>query len=183
MIKRLLVPLDGSGFAEEALVIAGDLAESLDGMILLARVVPPPTPGRFYAPGLLEQMREAQTREAEAYLTSVQSRLRQDRLRVETRVLSGEVAATLVRLAGRERCDLVVMSSHGLGGVGWHAFGSVAQKVLHSSRCPVLIVRPSAADLEREEETEEQQADEALLGELPRTADVSGQRGRRGTAP
>jgi hypothetical protein len=45
-------------------------------------------------------------------------------------------------------------------------FGSVAQKVLHSSGCPVLIVRPKATEWEREEELEEQDTDQALLGEL-----------------
>ena len=166
MIKRLLVPLDGSELAEEALVIAGDLAESLDGVIVLARVVPPPVPGRFYAPNLLEQVREAQTREAEAYLASAAERLKEDRLHVETRVEAGEVATTLVRLAEQERCQLIVMGSHGLGGLGWHVFGSVAQKVLHASHCPVLIVRPTPAEMEREEETEEREADAALLNEL-----------------
>ena len=166
MIKRLLVPLDGSELAEEALVIAGDLAESLDGVIVLARVVPPPVPGRFYAPNLLEQVREAQTREAEAYLASAAERLKEDRLHVETRVEAGEVATTLVRLAEQERCQLIVMGSHGLGGLGWHVFGSVAQKVLHASRCPVLIVRPTPVEMEREEETEEREADAALLSEL-----------------
>jgi len=170
MIKRLLVPLDGSELAEQALVIAAGLAESLNGSLAIVRVVPPPVPGRFYAPKLLEQMQEAQVREAEAYLDSIAGRLKDDRLGPSTHVLTGEVAATLVRLAGEEHCDLIVMASHGLGGAGWHVFGSVAQKVLHSSRCPVLIVRPTPAEWEREEEWEEQQADQALLGELPKPA-------------
>lgn len=167
MVRRLLVPLDGSELAEEALVIAGNLAESLNGTLVLARVVPPPVPGRFYAPNLLEALEEAQTKEAQAYLASVAERLKADRLSVETHVLSGEVAGTLVRFAERQRCDLIVMGSHGLGGLGWHVFGSIAQKILHSSRCPVLVVRPTPAEFEREEETEERRADEALLGELP----------------
>ncbi len=169
MIKRLLVPLDGSEFAEQALTTAGELAEGLDGTVILVRVVPPPVPGRFYAPTLLEELQEAQVREAEAYLDSVAVRLKRDRLHVDTHVLSGEVAATLVRFARFEPCELIVMGSHGLGGVGWHVFGSVAQKVLHSSRCPVLIVRPTPAEWEREEELEEQQADQALLHELSRS--------------
>lgn len=166
MIKRLLVPLDGSDLAEEALRIAGDMAEGVNGVLVLARVVPPPVPGRFYAPNLLEQVQEAQAKEAEAYLEALAERLKKDRLHVETRVLKGEVAATLVRLAEQERCELIAMSSHGLGGLGWHVFGSVAQKVLHSSRCPVLIVRPAVTEYDREEEKEEQLLDEALLSEL-----------------
>lgn len=167
MLKRLLVPLDGSDLAEESLVIAGNLAEALDGSITLVRVVPPPVPGRFYAPHLLEQMQEAQVKEAQAYLDTVAKRLADDRIENTTaRVLTGEAAATIVRFARQHEFDLIVMGSHGLGGVGWTVFGSVAQKVLHSSGCPVLIVRPTPGEWEREEESEEQAADEALLDEL-----------------
>jgi nucleotide-binding universal stress UspA family protein len=166
MIKRLLVPLDGSHLAEQALKFAADVAEATSGTIVATRVVAPPVPGRFYAANLLDQLREAQQKEAEAYLTSVAERLRGDRVAVETRVAYGPVAETLVALAERERCDIIVMSSHGLGGIGWQVFGSVAQKVLHSSRCPVLIVPTSEAEFVREEEEEEGQADSALLGEL-----------------
>ncbi len=175
MIKRLLVPLDGSDLAERALVVAGDLAESLSAVIVLARVVPPPVPGRFYSAKLLEQVQEAQAKEAEAYLSSVAERLKADRLSVQTRVLAGEVAPTLVRFAEETRCELIVMGSHGLGGLGSQVFGSVAQKVLHTSGCPVLVVRPTTADVfEREEEQEEREADRALLGELPQPRRVEG---------
>jgi nucleotide-binding universal stress UspA family protein len=172
MIKRLLVPLDGSHLAEQALKVAGDVAEGTSATIVAVRVVPPPIPGRFYAPNLLDQLQAAQLKEAEAYL------LRGDRLSVETRAASGAVADTLAGLAASERCDIIVMSSHGLGGVGWRVFGSVAQKVLHSAPCPILIVRPSQDELDREEEEEEEQADEALLGELTQ----SQQRGASGAS-
>ena len=95
------------------------------------------------------------------------ARLKADRLRVDTHVLLGEVAVSLARFTEMERCDLIVMGSHGLGGHGWHVFGSVAQQVLHSSRCPVLIVRPSVEEWQREEELEEQAADQALLALVP----------------
>jgi nucleotide-binding universal stress UspA family protein len=170
MIKRLLVPLDGSALAESALVVAGDLAEALSGVLVLARVVPPPAPGRFYAPNLLEQVEEAQAKEAKEYLTSVAARLREDRLAVETKVAKGEAALTIVRLAAREQCQVIVMGSHGMGGVGWQVFGSVAQKVLHSSPLPVLIVRPPPEELERDEEAEEELSDIALLHEMTYSA-------------
>jgi nucleotide-binding universal stress UspA family protein len=166
MFRRLLVPLDGSRLAEHALVVAGGLAEGLGATVVAVRVVPPPVPGRFYAANLLQQVEEAQRRDAEAYLAEVAKRLEQDRLAAEPRVLAGAVAGTLVQEAERARCDLIVMSSHGLGGLGSHVFGSVAQKVLHAANCPVLIVRPTPEEFDREEEEEEARADEALLGEI-----------------
>lgn len=97
--------------------------------------------GRNYAPNFLEQLQEAKVRGAEAYLESVAARLKKDRLHVDTHVLTGDVAANLIRITEIERCDLIVMGSHGLSGhgrhvYGRHVYGSAAQKVLHSSRRP-----------------------------------------------
>lgn len=169
MIKRLLVPLDGSELSERALVMAADLAESLNATIVLARVVPPPVTGRFYAASLLEQVQEAHMKEAQEYINSVAQRAKGDRLSVQTRVLMGDVPTTLIRLARQADCDLIVMGSHGMGGLGWQVFGSVAQKVLHGSAVPVLIVRSTPEEFEREEEKEEALSDQALLGEMSRS--------------
>jgi len=170
MMKRLLVPLDGSELAERALVVAGALAESLNGSLMIARVVPPPTPGRFYSSHLLKELEEAQLQEGAAYLAAVADRLREDRLTVETRLLHGEVAPTLLDLADRERCDLIVISSHGAGGLGAQVFGSLARKLLYAARHPVLVVPATAAQLEHEEEHEEAATDNALLAELSHAA-------------
>ncbi|MGB2695397.1 MAG: universal stress protein [Dehalococcoidia bacterium] len=168
MIRRLLVPLDGSKLAERALVIAADIAESLSATLVIARVVPPPVPGRFYRPNLLREMEDAQTKEAEAYLSSVAKKLREDRLSVEMRVLSGPVATTLVEEAKRDASNLIVISSHGMGGLGPRVFGSVAQKLLYSAHCPVLVAQSSADDRDVEEEAEEQKRNRVLLDELSR---------------
>jgi nucleotide-binding universal stress UspA family protein len=166
MIKRVLVPLDGSELAERALVVAGDLAESVSATLILARVVPPPATGRFYQANLVKELKEAQTREAEAYLASAAQRLREDRLTAETLLLHGDVAPALVSAARHERCDLIAISSHGMSGLGSQVFGSVAQKLLYSAPCPVLVVPSTPGDLEREEEHEERAADEGLVGQI-----------------
>ncbi len=166
MIRRILVPLDGSKLAESALVIGGDLAESQPATLVIARVVCPPVASEFYAPSLLRQLVEAQTKEAKAYLAATADRLREDRLTVETRLLRGEVAPTLVAEALREHADLIVITSHGMSGLGSQVFGSVAQKLLYSAPCPVLVTRPVPGELEREEEFEANAADEALLEQI-----------------
>lgn len=165
MIKNILVPLDGSTMAEAALDVAIELAKGLNGKIALLRVVPPIVPGRFYAPHMLEELQEAQVREAETYLKELEQRT-QDGVTVELRVMTGEVAKTVGDFADANQSDLLVMSSHGLGGRGWQVFGSVAQKVLHSAKQPVLIVNPNQAAWEREEEEEEGRDDEAKLREM-----------------
>jgi nucleotide-binding universal stress UspA family protein len=169
MIKTMLVPLDGSQMAEEALDVAIELARGLNGKITLLRVVPPIVPGRFYAPNMLEELREAQVREAEAYLQELMALQAQDGVISKTSVMTGEAADTIIKSGEAEHCDLIVMGSHGLGGRGWQVFGSVAQKVLHSAKSPVLIVKPNQAAWEREEEEEEARDDEAMIGQLTQT--------------
>jgi nucleotide-binding universal stress UspA family protein len=169
MITNVLVPLDGSKMAEQALAVAVELAKGLHGKIVLLRVVAPVVPGRFYAPHMLGELQEAQIREAEAYLKELTESRAQDDVPLEANVMTGEVAKTVVNFAVTNQCDLIAMSSHGLGGRGWQVFGSVAQKVLHSAKSPVLIVKPSQTAWEREEEEEERRDDDAMVGQLART--------------
>ncbi len=165
MIKRILVPLDSSRMAEEALDVAIELAKGLSSTLVLLRVVAPPVPGRFYAPHMLDELQEAQVHEAEAYMEETKARFGNASLGIDAHVSAGEVADTIIRFGEDEHCDLIAMGSHGLGGRGWQVFGSVAQKVLHSANSPVLIVKPSQAAWQREEEEEEGRDDEAMLDE------------------
>ena len=134
--------------------MATELASRLSGTIVLPRVVAPPVPGRFYAPRMLDELKEAQVREPETYIDEVPARFGADDLGIDTHVITGEVADTIITSGEAERCDLIVMGSHGLGGRGWFVFGGVGRKVLRSAKSPVLIFRPSPAAWEREEEEE-----------------------------
>jgi hypothetical protein len=85
---------------------------------------------------------------------------------VETVFLLGEPAQALATTAREADCDLIALTSHGMSGLGSDVFGSVAQKLLRSAPCPVLVVRCTAQDLEREEEDEERAADRELVEQL-----------------
>ena len=61
-------------------------------------------------------------------------------LAVETMVVEGNPAAEIVRVARERAIDLVVMGSHGRGGISRAILGSVADKVMRMSSCPVMIV-------------------------------------------
>jgi nucleotide-binding universal stress UspA family protein len=166
VIRRILVPLDGSPLAERALLVAGDLAESLAATLVVARVVAVRPEGRQYRANLIDELTDAESREAESYLASVAKRLRHDRLSVETILLHGEPAPALASTAQDEHCDVLVLTSHGTSGLASHVFGSVAQKLLYSAPCPVLVVRCTAKDIEDEEEREEQASDRVLVEQL-----------------
>lgn len=62
---------------------------------------------------------------------------------VETVVVEGQPAAEIVRVADERRIDLIVLGSHGRGGISRAILGSVADKVMRTARCPVLIVHPT----------------------------------------
>ena len=62
---------------------------------------------------------------------------------VETVVVEGQPAAEIVRVADERAIDLIVLGSHGRGGISRAILGSVADRVMRTARCPVLIVHPT----------------------------------------
>jgi nucleotide-binding universal stress UspA family protein len=146
MLKRILVPLDGSDIAQRALPPAVALARQARAELLLLRV---PTLAHIIVPGdagpaLLypEQSLDHSARVAEEYLAAVQASLCQEPgLRMRSLVHRGEAAGVIAETAAAENAGLVVMSSHGYSGVTRWLLGSVAEKVLHAAPCPVLVVR------------------------------------------
>ena len=173
-MKPILVGLDGSELAEQGLVLAANLAEALDANVIAARVVPENWSGRAYDPDLLHRLEEADEKDAASYLAQIASRLREDRVQVQTRLLHGHPARELVAAARQDECSLIVVTSHGMSGLGSRVFGSVAQKVLADAPCPVVVVPCSESDLLMEEELEEQVSDESALERIGARAKQSG---------
>ena len=63
---------------------------------------------------------------------------------VTGKVISGDAANSIVNLAQSEKCDLIVMGTHGRQGLNRLLFGSVAEKVVKTSPVPVMTIRPEA---------------------------------------
>ena len=144
-IDKVLVPLDGSTLAEQALTKALDLAEGSEPVFLLLRAAEAST-----WPGV--NPTEAQIRvvhEAEQYLDAVQARLAAKGFRkVETSVWYGPPASAIVEAARVANADLVVMTTHGRSGLGRLILGSVAEAVLRGTSTPILLLRAAGAPLE-----------------------------------
>jgi nucleotide-binding universal stress UspA family protein len=134
MNKPLLVPLDGSSLAERALPYAATLARgSARPLVLLHVLTPMPPRGE-------ELIHEDAAR---VQLNAVAERLRSDSLGVETVVsstLRGGVAQVISEVAQRHGCELIVMSTHGRGGLGRWLYGSVADEVLRRGSLPLVLV-------------------------------------------
>jgi len=144
-IAKIMVPLDGSDLAEAALETAIDiLREHPATTLLLVRAAEALRPsGREPAVD-----KDRAVREAESYLNGVVAGLRECGItRVHTAVWYGPAASTIVEAASVEKADLIIMTSHGRGGIGRLIFGSVAESVLHGTRTPILLVRDVASPL------------------------------------
>jgi nucleotide-binding universal stress UspA family protein len=142
---RLLVPLDGSELAQEATLTAEVLAETVDAEIVLLRVVEPPAyplygDGYAYIPF----DPDAQLAEAKQYIQEEANRLQAAGKRVTVRALVGQPSTMVAQVAHDEDVDIIMMATHGRGGLTRLVLGSVATATLQRAQVPVLLVRPSA---------------------------------------
>ena len=150
MFQRILVPLDGSSRAERALPVAAQLARASHGSVLLMEVVSPPIDygGALAQTALLtEQAIETGIEEATSYLQSVAQSATLAEIETKIEVLFGLVAQGILDVAQSRRADLIVMCSHGRTGFKRLVLGSVAQKIVHHSPVPVLVLREGGAVL------------------------------------
>ena len=141
--KKIMVPLDGSEFAEGALDPALAIARAMGAQVVLFRVAQPiPRAGKLAEmPDVYDEVVAATYREAEDYLTALQEKLASDRVSIEYRSAAGGIARQILDFAAEEDIDLMVLSSHGRTGVDRWIRGSVAQKVLGNCSCSTLLVR------------------------------------------
>ncbi|HUN07341.1 MAG TPA: universal stress protein [Aggregatilineales bacterium] len=143
--RKILVPLDGSGWAQRAIPHAVDIARANGSEIILLHVFRPPA--SEYADrialagqeGQIQQAREAMKQ----YLIGVRSELRNEDITVRTQVIEGMGVASLISDYIRdEGIDLVVMSTHGRTGLARFLFGSTAHQVMQEVKVPVLLIHP-----------------------------------------
>lgn len=146
MYKRILVPLDGSDIAEQAMPYAQLLTRGLKANIELLRVYSTP-PAELSDPArgvYLSQICETFKNMAEDYLGEQAAILRKEGLSVATVVLEGDAAGHIVSEAEKEPDTLIVICSHGRSGITRWVMGSVTDKVLRATSAPMLIIRPKA---------------------------------------
>jgi nucleotide-binding universal stress UspA family protein len=149
MFKTILVPLDGSILAEQALAPAAELARRTDANVILVRApnMEPAyaTAGSAYGLIYPEQSVGQASAEARDYLKSIQTSRAARGGSVRTVVAEGDPAGAIVDVASQAKADIIVMSSHGHTGLTRWLLGSVAEKVLRAAGCPVLVVRSQRA--------------------------------------
>lgn len=151
MAKFVMIPLDGSTLAEQALPLGVSLAQEIastgaDSVLQLVQVVPTPDPFMPISTpdGLITQVDVIETFRAtgQDYLDNMKEQLTEAGITVKTHLLEGDAAKELAMLANREEVAYMVISTHGRGGLSRWTLGSVADKVLHLIERPLIIMRP-----------------------------------------
>jgi len=137
MFKKILVPLDGSKLAEKILPRVEKLVRDAPCEVHLLRVAV------SYQVDPREEKKERARlmQEAWEYVEKIASRLRQKRIQAHAVVAYGKDAVQICDFARKNRFDLIAMATHGRSGIGRWALGSVADKVIHCSTVPVMLIR------------------------------------------
>jgi nucleotide-binding universal stress UspA family protein len=150
-LRTVLVPLDGSPLAEEALPLAEQLARATDATISLVRVtetfwdstllVDVPE-AAYLSPEQVNDYEAQALADARAYLNDIATDLRAKGLRVVWEVRIGRPAEEITRVAETTTADLILISTHGRGGLRRWALGSVTNELLHRGTTPILAIPP-----------------------------------------
>ncbi|HET9224855.1 MAG TPA: universal stress protein [Roseiflexaceae bacterium] len=144
-LKRILLPLDGSAFARQALPLATEIAVQACAELLLFQAVLPSVE-TFHGALLPADAQNMLRDHAREELRALAGELRPYEVPVKTVVVIGYPAEEIVEAAARHQVDLIVMATHGYGGIKRWALGGVADKVLHATPTPLLLVRPRAGE-------------------------------------
>lgn len=148
-IRSVLVPLDGSPFAEQALPWAAAIAGAARARLRLTLVHQSPSPPPLdAATGRLYTRIELSLRKVQReYLAKVADEVRREHgVQVAKVTLQGTPAPALARYVGEMDPEIVVMTTHGAGGIRRAWLGSVADQLVRSLEIPMLIIRPREAD-------------------------------------
>ena len=134
MFDRFLVPIDGSALAERAIPYAVALARATHGEIQLLHATPEATA----AAGQQAELDMA------ARLDKIVTELRRQGIRTGSHTLGGDAATAIIKAANSAPTSVLVMSTHGRGGLGRWLYGSVAEQVLRDADLPILLISAGA---------------------------------------
>jgi nucleotide-binding universal stress UspA family protein len=141
MYKRVLISLDGSPLAEQALPHAIAQAGHFQAELILLRVVEPFAHARGMSLADLEQIRQQTHTWAREYLERIAADIQQQGVLVQKVTIDGRPHTGIAEYAETNQVDLIVMSTRGQSGLSRWLMGSVADRVVRGAMVPVLLVR------------------------------------------
>ncbi|MDX1595406.1 MAG: universal stress protein [Nitrosopumilaceae archaeon] len=152
MLKKILVPYDGSKYSDKALKRAMELAHNLDSEILLLTVT---NVSYISPPGMLQGLVRSKSEKAamkkyeksvkqdiENMLKTAEKKCQEKGITVSYIVKKGDITEEILKFAKKRRVTLIVMGAQGLSGLStFKILGSTSRKVSEYATCPVLLVR------------------------------------------
>ena len=153
-----MVPLDGSSLAECVLSHVEMITQSCQPSpkITLIRVVTPLTlyggfdfggVPEYISPEQIQRLEDDSKKSAQDYLTEQVARLKARGIDAEAKVIFGMASQSLTQYAEKNGIDLIIIATHGRSGISEWFWGSVAERVLKTSKIPVLMVRPNSCGI------------------------------------
>ncbi len=153
MLKHVLVPLDGSKLAEEAIASALEVVAPDGKITLVCAVEVPEVPVYGYYPPVTmpdyEETKDELVPVARHYLEGLASDMTKNGTFTRFEVTMGDPVTVISETAERLNVDAIVMSTHGRSGISRFLFGSVTNKILEAKVCPVFVV-PSKKNVAHE---------------------------------
>jgi nucleotide-binding universal stress UspA family protein len=153
MFKKILVPLDGSGVAENAIIPALDLAKKYNGTLVLLCTC---------ATGIIRDAFEDQinnhnwfwtTRaedpsyiEGEDYLKEILTEISGTGIEIQSVLVKGDEAGAIIGISEAQDINLIVMTKHCQSDPPYNLIGDITERVLHHASCPVMVICSNLLD-------------------------------------
>jgi nucleotide-binding universal stress UspA family protein len=141
MYKRILVALENSRADESLIPHVTEFAKKFDAELLLIHVADGWVARNFEHLKLTES---EEMRDDKRYLEKTAKKLEGQGLEVSTHLALGDPPTEILKVAAREKCDLIAMTTHGHRLIGDIIFGSTIHEVRHRSTVPILLVKASS---------------------------------------
>ena len=144
MYEKILVPLDGSSRAEKILPHVEQLAYVFKSKILLLQVIHPDPAfvgGHGFHALAYQEFIDTMMKEAENYLAGQEGVFREKGISASSLIEIRPSVGTIVKVAEREKVDLIALASHGHSGLASVFYGSVASGILNRVSKPLLMIR------------------------------------------
>jgi nucleotide-binding universal stress UspA family protein len=147
-LNRILIATDFSEHARVALRYAVALGQAFDSEVVLCHILEtsdllahlPPTGEAYFPPEVLQQQETHAKAQCEKLLAEVGYK------RIRYTVRQGSPFVEIIATAREEEADLLVVGTHGRGAIAHMLLGSVAERIVRKSPCPVLTVRQGEHD-------------------------------------
>jgi nucleotide-binding universal stress UspA family protein len=141
VFTNVLVPVDGSDNSYRALDAALLLKEKLGSSITVVNVIEQVPITHIESEKLLSELLEAYKKENQEILSKCSNIATEKGLSIKTLLLQGNPASVILDYSKKEKFDLVIVGSRGMGKFKQLILGSVSSKIVHHSPCAVLLIR------------------------------------------